>query len=93
MRLPFQLWWGDIETMLKTEKNHKIGILSYHKKYSDYTNFVLTETNDINEATMHFFAGLRWLDEQDINLILTEYVPDVGLGKAINDRLSRASAQ
>ena len=84
---------GDIDAMLKTEKNHKIGILSYHKKYPDYINFVLTETSDINEATMHFFAGLRWLDEQDIDKILTEYVPDIGLGKAINDRLSRASAQ
>ena len=90
-RVPVEV--GDIDLILKSDKNHKIGILSYNKKYPDYTNFVLTQTGDVNEAAKRFFAGLRWLDEQNIDKIITEYAPDVGLGRAINDRLNRASAQ
>jgi len=38
------------------------------------------------------FAAMRELDEAGIGQIVAVPVPDVGLGRAINDRLSRASA-
>jgi hypothetical protein len=31
------------------------------------------------------------MDEKGIEIILAELVPDVGIGKAINDRLKRAA--
>jgi L-threonylcarbamoyladenylate synthase len=34
---------------------------------------------------------MREMDQQDVDIILSEYVPEVGIGRAINDRLKRAS--
>jgi len=36
---------------------------------------------------------LRILDELPVDIILAEYAPDTGLGKAVNDRLRRASVK
>lgn len=82
---------GNIEALIIKHQADKIGVLSYHKKYPGYPNFVLSEKASLDEAAMNLFAALRWFETQDINLIITEKVPDEGLGKAINDRLNRAS--
>lgn len=37
------------------------------------------------------YAGLRWLDEQDLGLIVAPLPPDEGLGGAIKERLLKAS--
>ena len=52
---------------------------------------MLSIKGSLNEAAQHLFAALRALDNSDIDIILTEEFPDEGLGKAINDRLKRAS--
>lgn len=82
---------GSIETLLKDNKTRRIGVLSYTEKYDGYPNFVLSEKADLHEAAMNLFAGLRWFEGQEIDIIITEPVPDIGLGRAINDRLKRAS--
>jgi L-threonylcarbamoyladenylate synthase len=41
---------------------------------------------------LYLFAVLRALDRSDCDIILAEHFPDEGLGRAINDRLGRASA-
>ena len=45
------------------------------------------------EAAHNLFDALRKMDTLDVKMILAELVPDHGLGKAINDRLVRASAK
>ena len=52
---------------------------------------MLSEIASLDEAAKNLFAGLRWFETQDIDLVIAEKVPDEGLGKAINDRLNRAS--
>jgi L-threonylcarbamoyladenylate synthase len=56
----------------------------------------LSDVADLTEAASRLFAGLRILDEQAMALGLTRIaampVPDYGIGRAINDRLRRASA-
>jgi len=54
--------------------------------------YVLSARGDLREAAQRLFAGLRYLDGLDLQLILVELVPEKGLGRAINDRLRRASA-
>lgn len=55
---------------------------------------ILSERGDLNEAAKNLFKGLRALDENpDIHTIITEYVPNEGLGRAINDRIKRATAK
>lgn len=82
---------GNVNELIKKFAPDKIGILSYHKKYPGYPNFVLSENASLDEAARNLFSALRWFETQDIDVVITEKVPDEGLGKAINDRLNRAS--
>ena len=53
---------------------------------------LLSPSGDLREAAHNLFAYLRELDGLSGEDILAETVPDVGLGRAINDRLRRAAA-
>jgi L-threonylcarbamoyladenylate synthase len=52
---------------------------------------VLSPTGDLREAAANFFAALRRLDAAGLDLIVAETFPDAGLGRALNDRLRRAT--
>jgi L-threonylcarbamoyladenylate synthase len=54
---------------------------------------VLSKKGDFREAAANLFAAIRRLDAAKLDLILAEPVPEVGLGRAIMDRLRRASAK
>lgn len=57
---------------------------------------VLSPLGDLNEAAQKLFAAMRELDAlcaaRGLKAIFTQKFPDSGLGRAINDRLKRASA-
>lgn len=53
---------------------------------------LLSPRGDLQEAAHNLFAYLRELDAQPVGQIFAEFVPDVDLGRAINDRLKRAAA-
>lgn len=56
--------------------------------------YQLSEKEDLDEAAHNFFSGLRNLDQnQNIHTIIVNYVPNIGLGRAINDRIKRATAK
>ncbi|MCA9077057.1 MAG: threonylcarbamoyl-AMP synthase [Planctomycetaceae bacterium] len=52
---------------------------------------VLSRTRDLREAAATFYAAIRSLDTQKLELILATPFPDKGLGRALNDRLRRAA--
>ena len=52
---------------------------------------VLSESGDLREAAANFFAALRRLDAAGLDLIVAEDFPMQGLGRALNDRLTRAA--
>jgi L-threonylcarbamoyladenylate synthase len=52
---------------------------------------VLSPSGDLAEAASRLFAALRSLEAARLDGIVFESVPDQGLGRAINDRLRRAS--
>jgi L-threonylcarbamoyladenylate synthase len=52
---------------------------------------ILSEHQDLREAAANLFAAVRRLDEKNLDVIWALPVPDQGLGRAINDRLSKAS--
>ncbi len=82
---------GDIDDLLKQYGTKDIGILSFQHDFNSSLQFILSPSGQLNEAAQNLFSALRMLDKMPINLILAEPVPDVGLGKAINDRLRRAA--
>lgn len=54
---------------------------------------VLSPIGDLAEAAKNLFAHLRALDALDLDLLYAEPLPNEGLGRAMNDRLRRASVQ
>ncbi len=58
---------------------------------SDVPFYNLSETGDLEEAAARLFAGLHWLDNQDVSGIAVRPIPFEGVGLAINDRLRRAA--
>ncbi len=82
---------GNVDELLKQYKN--AGVLSFGDKSYDVYTYELSRTADLTEASANLFAGLRALDESKVEIIITEYLPAIGLGIAINDRLTRAAAE
>ena len=71
------------------------GVLSfkdYSAKLPLANQLILSKNGDLKEAATNLFAAMRELDSMDLDYILAEPVPNIGLGKAINDRLNRAAA-
>jgi L-threonylcarbamoyladenylate synthase len=52
---------------------------------------LLSASGDLSEAACNLFAALKRLDAAALDVIVTTPVPNVGLGRAINDRLTRAA--
>ncbi|QMU27010.1 L-threonylcarbamoyladenylate synthase [Adhaeribacter radiodurans] len=85
---------GDISKNIKQFDPHRTGILSFQKVWQQVPReqqYILAPSGDTSEAARNLFAALRQLDSLPIDIILAEQVPETGLGKAINDRLIRAS--
>jgi L-threonylcarbamoyladenylate synthase len=51
----------------------------------------LGSLDDLRTVARRLFAGLRELEAQNLDVILTHRMPSEGLGEALNDRLSRAA--
>ena len=86
---------GNIETLLGVPYYDRVGVLSFAQKFENpkiVAQIVLSQNENLEEAAAHLFSSLRSLDKMNINFILAEPVPNYGLGRAINDRLTRAAS-
>lgn len=81
---------GSIEALLKTYNN--AGVLSFQKDFKVSNQIILSPSGKPEEAAQNLFGALRAFDKMKVDVVLTELVPDQGLGRAINDRLRRAAA-
>jgi L-threonylcarbamoyladenylate synthase len=52
----------------------------------------LSRSGDLAEAAANLFAALRALDRAEFTAVAVMPIPEIGLGRAINDRLRRAAA-
>ena len=82
---------GSIEALLKIHKTN-VGVLSFQNDFDTANQIILSPSGKLDEAAQHLFEALRAFDRMDVEVVLTELVPDQGLGRAINDRLRRAAA-
>jgi L-threonylcarbamoyladenylate synthase len=81
------------EAVKDTIEYSKTGVLAF----SETNNFeqykickVLSTMGDMHEAAANLFKNLHLLENENVNLILVERVPETGLGIAIMDRLNKA---
>jgi L-threonylcarbamoyladenylate synthase len=83
----------NISESIHSFSDKKIGLLLF-KENSDSQDClfqeVLSTTGDFCEAARNVYAALHRLDLSDVDVILVEKLPDIGIGKSINDRLKRA---
>jgi L-threonylcarbamoyladenylate synthase len=86
------LYRGDVESLLNRFAGRSVGVISFQREYLAYRCEVLSEQGDLAEAARHLFAVLREMDNSECSVIVAEEFPEEGLGRAINDRLRRASA-
>lgn len=84
---------GDIEKNLASRPSETTGIISFSKSYNvpQKNLFILSEKADLNEAAKNIFRALRAMDAPHVQEVLADFLPEEGLGRAINDRLKRAS--
>jgi L-threonylcarbamoyladenylate synthase len=78
------------------QEGKAFGVLSFSTHFPALPSdreFVLSPSQDLQEAAQRLFMGMRLLDESDAVVIVAEFAPEIGLGRAINDRLKRAAAQ
>lgn len=83
---------GNIDELKKSFPPEKTGILLFSGS-PGRNQLVLSPSGNMEEAARNLFAALRQFDQMDIDVILAEPVPDMGIGEAINDRLRRAAAK
>jgi L-threonylcarbamoyladenylate synthase len=85
---------GNLEELLQKYNSDKTVILSFQKEYYNIPKnqqFILSKKGDFTEAAHNFFNFLRMIDEKNPEFILAELLPEIGLGRAINDRLKRGA--
>ena len=85
---------GNVQSLIREHHLKNPGILTFQKMehLPGAIHLVLSDTGDLHEAARNLFGMLRQLDKQDIDAVIAEEVPNVGIGRAINDRLRRAAA-
>ena len=91
---------GDADDLIRESQLHhegkRIATISLSKSFPSVPSthqFILSGEGNLEEAARRLFHAMRLADAMDIDLIIAEKFPDSGLGRAINDRLKRASAQ
>ncbi len=91
------LYRGDIPALLDQFPGKRIALLLFQeikevRSSPHISQFVLSPAGDLAEAAQHLFATMRRIDSMGFDLVIADYFPDTGIGRAINDRLERAKA-
>lgn len=79
-----------------SRENGKLGLLALTNSSPSHgfaAVEILSHSGDLTEAAANFFAALRRLDQAGLSRIYAVQLPNEGLGRAMNDRLWRASVR
>ncbi len=74
----------------KPKINEAYVLLKKKKIYSPHY-YYLSKNNNLKEAAKNLYSCLRKIKNKGYKSIAVEKIPNVGIGKSINDRLKRAS--
>jgi L-threonylcarbamoyladenylate synthase len=89
-----RIWLGNLNQLHAQHYDRNIGVLAFKAPLPEIPierQRILSPKGDLTEAAANVFAYLRELDKLDIDLIIAEPIPNEGIGRAVNDRLYRAS--
>ena len=75
----------------KKPKDHEAFLLINKRKTSLKNYYYLSKKSDLKQAAKNLYSLLRKVKKIGYKMIAVEKIPNIGIGKTINDRLSRAS--
>lgn len=85
---------NDVTNLIQSYPNKKIGLLLFQKQLNNVPiehQEILSKTGNLDEAAKNLYAAMHRLDKLNLDLIITERLPNTGLGKTMNDKLERAT--
>lgn len=85
---------GNPLEFIHTANVNNIGVISFNQTYKQMpivNQICLASDNNLQTAAANLYAAMRYLDNLNLEFIIAEKFPEIGLGLAINDRLKRAS--
>ena len=88
------LYFGTPEEMRTKFEDKRIGFLGFTTRLAflpPEQQLLLSPTGNLHEAAVNLFAFMREFEKFPVDVILAEKLPEIGLGRAINDRLRRAA--
>jgi L-threonylcarbamoyladenylate synthase len=79
-------------TMNRKSSKKNQAFVGFGKKFKDGKNrFNLSKKGNINEAANNLYKTMRRIKKRNFKSIAVTRIPNVGIGRAINDRLRKAS--
>lgn len=86
----------DISAYTQQFKTTEIGVIcfsQFEKNIPGGQQLILSPNADLDEAAHNLYAAMHEMDTAGFKIILVRRFPDVGIGRAMNDRLRRASVK
>jgi len=80
-----------LRTNVKDSKNNEAFLLIKKRKITFKNYYYLSKKNDLKQAAKNLYSLLRNIKRDGYKMIAVEKIPNIGIGKTINDRLNRAS--
>jgi len=66
-------------------------LLIKKRKITFKNYYYLSKKNDLKQAAKNLYSLLRSIKKDGYKMIAVEKIPNIGIGKTLNDRLNRAS--
>ena len=84
----------NINELIDTNAGKKIGVLVFKNAVMHPAVMhqeILSTDGNFQEAAANLYTALHRLDQSGADIIIAERLPDINLGRSINDRLERAT--
>ena len=76
---------------IKKPKKNEAFVLIKKRKTKLKNYYYLSKKNDLKQAAKNLYSLLRKIKKDGYRMIAVEKIPNIGIGKTINDRLNKAS--
>ena len=76
---------------VKKSKSNEAFVLIKKRNFDSKNYYYLSKNKNLKEAAKNLYSILRKIKKDGYKMIAVEKIPNIGIGKTINDRLNRAS--
>jgi L-threonylcarbamoyladenylate synthase len=76
---------------VKKSKSNEAFVLIKKRNINSKNYYYLSKKKNLKEAAKNLYSILRKIKKDGYKMIAVEKIPNIGIGKTINDRLNRAS--